>query len=508
MAFTFGFYNALNHDRKYDAKEMSKIFDGLLTDGVYPTIGNKFIVRTSNEANTVIVGSGRSWFDHSWNLNDADMPISGPASHILYPRIDAVVLDINSSDEYRTNSVIWLTGTAASTPTRPSMIHTETHNQYPLAYIYRAANNNTISAADITNCIGTNECPYAAGLLVDRKNIAQVEDNDFATKNYALGEYIIWYDQLYKVTTAILEGASIVAYPTAGYNVKSTMIATELYEKLVFDIVPTANSNHAVTSDGIYKALGNHSAIQTTSSVTSGSQSLITSGGIYTALGNRTQINTSAPTNGSNNLITSGQVYTALGNRASLPTAFSAPAANGTNMITNGQVYTALGNRTAITTSAPTSGSNSLITSGQVYTALGNRTSLPTAFSAPTLNGTDMITNGQVYKALGNRNELNKMYNMTYTSRTYSVHWQQYSMVSDHIQETYTYSQGRLRCIIIAGWDSNYNRAVSPFRMYADLYSGSTIKYYFVLDMARPSDEADRELTTTIDVYFVEVWEE
>lgn len=371
MSFTFGFYNALNHDRRYDAKEMSRIFDGLLTDGVYPTIGNKMMVRSSEEDNSVIVGSGRAWFNHSWNLNDADIPLTGPASHILYPRWDAVVLDINSSNEYRTNSIIWVTGTAASTPAKPAMIHTEDHNQYPLAYIYRISNNNAISDADITNTIGSDECPYAAGLLVDRKNIAQVEDNDYATKAYALGEYIIWYDQLYKVTTPILKGVKIVAHPTSGYNVKSTMIATELYEKLVFDTVPTNGSQHAVTSDGIYKALGNHSSIQTTSSVTSGSGSLITSGGIYTALGNRTSIQTSAPTQNSNNLITSGQVYTALGNRTSLPTAYSAPASGGTNLITNGQVYTALGNRTSIATSAPASGGANLITNGQVYTAIG-----------------------------------------------------------------------------------------------------------------------------------------
>lgn len=376
MSFTFGFYNALNHDRRYDAKEMSRIFDGLLTDGVYPTIGNKMMVRSSEEDNSVIVGSGRAWFNHSWNLNDADIPLTGPASHILYPRWDAVVLDINSSNEYRTNSIIWVTGTAASTPAKPAMIHTEDHNQYPLAYIYRISNNNAISDADITNTIGSDECPYAAGLLVDRKNIAQVEDNDYATKAYAFGEYIIWYDQLYKVTTPILKGVKIVAYPTSGYNVKSTMIATELYEKLVFDTVPTNGSQHAVTSDGIYKALGNHSSIQTTSSVTSGSGSLITSGGIYTALGNRTSIQTSAPTQNSNNLITSGQVYTALGNRTAIAT--SAPTSGSNNLITSGQVYTALGNRTSIATSAPASGGTNLITNGQVYAALGNRTAIPT----------------------------------------------------------------------------------------------------------------------------------
>lgn len=350
MSFTFGFYNALNHDRRYNAIEMSRIFDGLLTDGVYPTIGHKMIVRASGTDNSVIVGSGRAWFNHSWNYNDADMPLTGPASHILYPRWDAVVLDINSSIEYRANSIIWLTGTAASSPVKPTMVHTETHNQYPLAYIYRPANDNIISANRITNSIGTAECPYAGGLLVDRKNIAQLENDDHATKSYAQGEYFIWYDQLYKVTTAISQGAAIIPYPTTGFNIKATTIATELYEKLVYDTTPTSGSNHPVTSDGIYRALGNNKIIQPTTTVNqndpTNGKAVITSKGLYAALGNRTSIQTSAPTQNSNNLITAGQVYTALGNRTSIQT--SAPASGGTNLITNGQAYTALGNRTQL----------------------------------------------------------------------------------------------------------------------------------------------------------------
>ena len=35
MAFTYGFYNALDHDRKYNAEQISRIFDTLLNDGVF-----------------------------------------------------------------------------------------------------------------------------------------------------------------------------------------------------------------------------------------------------------------------------------------------------------------------------------------------------------------------------------------------------------------------------------------------------------------------------------------
>jgi len=319
MAFTFGFYNSSNHDRMYDAEEFSSIFDGLITDGVYATIGNRFVVRAANEDNTIIIGSGRAWFKHSWSYNDTDMQMTGPASHALFNRWDAIVLDVNSEIAYRVNSLIWITGDATSTPVKPTMIHTDKHNQYPLAYIYRPANNNAIPAVNITSCVGLDECPYTQGLVTDTKNIAPVENNDYASRAYKIGEYILWKNEFYKVTTAIAKNARIIPKPTSGYNITRSTMAEELYKTFTLDTVPTSGHyTNVVSSDGIYRALGNRSIIQTLPPA-SGGNDLITNGQVYTALGNRTIIQTSAPASGSNNLITAGQVYTALGNKSSIP---------------------------------------------------------------------------------------------------------------------------------------------------------------------------------------------
>ena len=392
MAFSFGFYNSLNHDRLYDAKEMSRIFDGLIIDGVYATVGGRFVVRAAGADNTVIVSSGRAWFNHTWNYNDADMILEGPASHLLLKRWDAIVLDINSNNEYRTNQILWVAGTPASNPSKPAMIREADHNQYPLCYIYRRSNDNSILATDIENNVGTDLCPYTAGLLTDTKNIAPVENNTTASKAYAAGEYILWEDELYRTTRAIAQGATFIPSPNTGYNIARTTIAEELYTKFQFDTTPTQNSLRAVTSGGIYNAL------QTAAPALGGTK-LISNGQVYTALGNRKAITTAAPAQNGTALITNGQVYTALGNRPGIVT--SAPSSGSNELITSGQVYTALGDRTSIVTSAPSSGSNNLITSGQVYTALGNRTSIVT--SAPASGGTNLITNGQVYIALLNK---------------------------------------------------------------------------------------------------------
>ena len=41
MSVTYGFYNSIKGDRKYNALEMSSIFDGIIVDGVYMSIGDE-----------------------------------------------------------------------------------------------------------------------------------------------------------------------------------------------------------------------------------------------------------------------------------------------------------------------------------------------------------------------------------------------------------------------------------------------------------------------------------
>lgn len=165
MAFTFGFYDSVNHDRRYNAVQMSMIFDGIISDGVYATIGKCFIVKESSEENKVIVQPGRAWFNHTWNYNDADLPIDAPQSEIILDRWDALVIDINANEEKRLNDIIWVKGTPSSNPNKPVLINTLEHHQYPLCYILRKANNERITDADIENRVGTSECPFVTGIL-------------------------------------------------------------------------------------------------------------------------------------------------------------------------------------------------------------------------------------------------------------------------------------------------------------------------------------------------------
>lgn len=164
MAVSYGFYNSKNGDRKYDAVAVSKMFDGLITDGVIGSYGNTFNV-TPGAGNSVRVDTGRAWFDHTWTLNDAIIVIPCDAAEVLLDRYDALVLEVNEETIVRANTIKMVKGTPSSSPAKPSMVKTEHVHQYPLAYILRKAGSLTIGPQYIQNMVGTSECPLATGVL-------------------------------------------------------------------------------------------------------------------------------------------------------------------------------------------------------------------------------------------------------------------------------------------------------------------------------------------------------
>ena len=164
MALTYGFYNSINHDRRYNASQMSQLFDGIITDGIFASIGTAMVV-TAGSGLIVNVGIGRAWFNGTWSLNDAVYPIEATASDILRDRIDAVVLEVDQRETVRANRVFIKEGIASTTPQKPTMEKTGGVYQYPLSYITRPAGSTEITQADIENCVGTSECPFVTGIL-------------------------------------------------------------------------------------------------------------------------------------------------------------------------------------------------------------------------------------------------------------------------------------------------------------------------------------------------------
>lgn len=163
MSLTYGFYNSRNGDRRYNADQMSRLFDGIITDGVYESIGDKLMVSAS-AGMTVNVGTGRAWFNHTWVYNDSLLPINISESNVVLNRIDTVVIDIDKLN--RVNDIFVVEGIAASSPVPPTLINDpdSEHYQYPLCDIYVAAGVSEIKQEKITNRVGI-DYPFVTGAV-------------------------------------------------------------------------------------------------------------------------------------------------------------------------------------------------------------------------------------------------------------------------------------------------------------------------------------------------------
>lgn len=185
MAITCGFFNSLEGDRKYDARQMGEMFDGLIMDGVFMSIGDA-LKTTPSSGMTVAVGTGRAWFLHTWTKNDSEYLIEVSAAESVLNRIDTIVLDVDNTEAVRSNTIKLIKGTPASNAKRPTLINITDHKQIPLADILVPAGATTLATTNITNIVGTSECPYVTGPL----SIIQNDDILAAWQE----EFDTWFD--------------------------------------------------------------------------------------------------------------------------------------------------------------------------------------------------------------------------------------------------------------------------------------------------------------------------
>lgn len=222
MAVTSGFFNSINGDRKYDALQMAELFDGLINDGVYETIYNRFRV-SPNNGFTIQVDTGRGWFKHTWIKNDNLKLLTHDAPHVLYDRIDAVVIEVDHRDQGRKDDIKIIKGTPSASPARPTLSKTNELWQVPLAYVTVKTNAASITTANITNMIGTSSCPFVTGVVSvmdidmliaqwqaqwnDRLKVHEKDfENWFGKMNDRLIGYEYDFQDWFKKLQVILEG--------------------------------------------------------------------------------------------------------------------------------------------------------------------------------------------------------------------------------------------------------------------------------------------------------------
>ena len=98
MSLTYGFYNSINRDRVYDAKQISGLYYGVIPDGIFSTMGDGFICRKIDTTH-ISVGAGILYQKGLYLKNDEPIIIEVPDN--LYPfNYTRIVVTQNGQTEY------------------------------------------------------------------------------------------------------------------------------------------------------------------------------------------------------------------------------------------------------------------------------------------------------------------------------------------------------------------------------------------------------------------------
>lgn len=155
MSISYGFFNSIDGDRKYNAEEMSAYFDGLVSDGVFQTVGKKLAVTAATGMN-VNIDTGRALIECHWLKNDTILTVTLDDSDVQNDRTDLIVIKL--SYETRSMTIDYVKN--------QSVAHdTETVKYLTLAKITVPAGATTITQANIKDYRGSATCPWVTGII-------------------------------------------------------------------------------------------------------------------------------------------------------------------------------------------------------------------------------------------------------------------------------------------------------------------------------------------------------
>ena len=163
MAVTYGFFNAVNSDRVYNADQMSLYFEGLISEGIFESIGDKLRV-TAGDGMVVNVGTGRAIVRSRWVKNDVTLPLTIAAASETLNRIDAIIAKLDMTA--RTITIEVKQGeSVAGVPNAPAYTRTSDVYELWLATVRVNKNTTAITQDMITDFRPSALCGYVTGLI-------------------------------------------------------------------------------------------------------------------------------------------------------------------------------------------------------------------------------------------------------------------------------------------------------------------------------------------------------
>ena len=143
-----GFFNSTSGDRMYDASDFAGYFAKLVSNGIFYVNADNLRV-TPGGGLSVNVLAGSAWINGYAYENTEELNLTLAAADGVNPRIDRVVVRWDAVE--RQISAAVLTGTAAASPTAPSLTRSDNIYELALADIAVAAGAVSLAAGDITD---------------------------------------------------------------------------------------------------------------------------------------------------------------------------------------------------------------------------------------------------------------------------------------------------------------------------------------------------------------------
>ena len=164
-----GFFDAINNDRVYSAEDMNMPYTKLISEGVFATPqgepSTELQVFSANSGMNVVVSAGNALLGKKWFENPSNLTITISQNSDIVSRIDSIIAQIDRTQAGRKGCIIYRQGSASSNPVHPDINTEENIFELRLADILVSPSCVQITQSLITDCRGTEDCPWITSLL-------------------------------------------------------------------------------------------------------------------------------------------------------------------------------------------------------------------------------------------------------------------------------------------------------------------------------------------------------
>lgn len=190
-----GFFDAINSDRTYSADEMNRPYKRVISNGVFATPNgtpSTDLQVTASSGMSIICKKGEGLFGDKWFENPSGIAITVPSNTGTVPRIDSVIVQVDTRTSGRVGNIVHRTGTPASNPTPPAINQVEGVKEYRLANIRVNAGVSAITQSMITDRRGSSDCPWVTSLIYQVDTSTLYDQWQAAYAEYFEEEKAIW----------------------------------------------------------------------------------------------------------------------------------------------------------------------------------------------------------------------------------------------------------------------------------------------------------------------------